>query len=206
MEKDLSEDERRALRGSKFAPLPVLPSRILPRLAHPNGPMATNKAAALAKFLERKLQQPGGLNSIDPNLLELAVKNAKETVNASNGNLHSNCIPHHVTVFADVTFREDLPFFSALDLAPLPEPVVRPVISVPRSPPSPLPAQPPALPQPPVIRVYSRRSPRPVAPLQSASTSDAPRPAAPAPASTAHLMANYVSLHRLSPPLLHFAT
>ncbi|KAK8960080.1 hypothetical protein KSP40_PGU010801 [Platanthera guangdongensis] len=84
MEKDLGEDERRALRGSKFAPLSVLPSRILPRLAHPNGPMATNKAAALAKFLERKLQQPGGLNSIDPNLLELAVKNAKETVNASN--------------------------------------------------------------------------------------------------------------------------
>ncbi|KAK8943380.1 hypothetical protein KSP40_PGU006061 [Platanthera guangdongensis] len=111
-----------------------------------------------------------------------------------------------VTVSADVTFREYLLFFSALDLAPLLEPVVRPVISVPRSPPSPLPAQPPVLPQPPVIRVYSRRSPRTVAPLQSSSTSDAPQPVAPAPASTAHPMANYVSLHRLSPPLLHFAT
>lgn len=54
------------------------------RLAHPGGPLATNKAVALAKFLERKLQQPDGLASIDPHLLELAVKNAKDTVNASN--------------------------------------------------------------------------------------------------------------------------
>lgn len=58
------------------------------RLAHPGGPMTTNKAAALAKFLERKLQQPDGLSSINPDLLELAVKNAKETVKASNGKVN----------------------------------------------------------------------------------------------------------------------
>ncbi|CAL9208216.1 unnamed protein product [Musa hybrid cultivar] len=84
----LAEDERRALRASKFAPLPLPPSsssRSQPRLAHPSGPMTTNKAAALAKFLERKLQHPDGLNSLDPNLVELAVKNAKETVVASKG-------------------------------------------------------------------------------------------------------------------------
>lgn len=50
------------------------------RLAHPGGPLRTNKAAALAKFLERKLQDPNGLASIDPDILELAVKNAKDTV------------------------------------------------------------------------------------------------------------------------------
>ncbi|CAA6669080.1 unnamed protein product [Spirodela intermedia] len=82
---ELNEEERRALRGSKFAPLAISnrpssssSSRPQPRLAHPGGPLTTNKAAALAKFLERKLQQPGGLDSIDPNVLELAVKNAKE--------------------------------------------------------------------------------------------------------------------------------
>ena len=54
------------------------------RLAHPGGPLRTNKAAALAKFLERKLQDPNGLASIDPDILELAVKNAKDTVLTSN--------------------------------------------------------------------------------------------------------------------------
>lgn len=54
------------------------------RLAHPGGPLTTNKAVALSKFLERKLQAPNGLASINPDLLELAVKNAKDTVNASN--------------------------------------------------------------------------------------------------------------------------
>ena len=54
------------------------------RLAHPGGPLATNKAAALAKFLERKLKDPNGLASINPDILELAVNNAKETVYASN--------------------------------------------------------------------------------------------------------------------------
>ena len=45
--------------------------------------MKTNKAAALAKFLERKLQDPNGLSSIDPDLIELAVKNARDTVISS---------------------------------------------------------------------------------------------------------------------------
>ncbi|PKU66986.1 uncharacterized protein LOC110102404 isoform X2 [Dendrobium catenatum] len=104
MDEDPGEDERRALRGSKFAPLPSLPLRTLPRLAHPNGPIATNKAAALAKFLERKLHQSGGLNSIDPKLLELAVKNAKETVNASNvGASSSGRVVRHVSSFGDTS-------------------------------------------------------------------------------------------------------
>ncbi|KAF3537708.1 hypothetical protein F2Q69_00019016 [Brassica cretica] len=83
---ELTEDEKRALRGSKFAPLTSLPSSSrsqLPRLAHPGGPLKTNKAAALAKFLERKLQDPNGLSSIDPDLIELAVKNARDTVISS---------------------------------------------------------------------------------------------------------------------------
>uniref|UniRef100_A0A453AR37 Uncharacterized protein n=1 Tax=Aegilops tauschii subsp. strangulata TaxID=200361 RepID=A0A453AR37_AEGTS len=79
---DLTDDERKALRGSKFAPLPAPPpsSRPNPRMAHPGGPLTTNKAAALAKFLERKLQQPDGLDSLNPDLVNLAVKNAKETI------------------------------------------------------------------------------------------------------------------------------
>nr|GMD67911.1 protein PXR1 [Ipomoea batatas] len=84
MEK-LTEEERKALRGSKFAPLPSAPPpRVQPRLAHPGGAIKTNKAAALAKFLERKLQEPNGLASVDPRLVELAVKNAQETVQSSN--------------------------------------------------------------------------------------------------------------------------
>jgi hypothetical protein len=54
-------------------------------MAHPGGPLTTNKAAALAKFLERKLQQPDGLDSLNPDLVNLAVKNAKETIKASKG-------------------------------------------------------------------------------------------------------------------------
>ncbi|KAL6952628.1 hypothetical protein U1Q18_030008 [Sarracenia purpurea var. burkii] len=98
----LTEEERKALRGSKFAPLPSAPppSRSNPRLAHPGGPLTTNKAAALAKFLERKLQDPNGLVSIKPELLELAVKNAKETVNAS-GTSHSGRLVRHVDSFGD---------------------------------------------------------------------------------------------------------
>jgi hypothetical protein len=53
-------------------------------LAHPGGPVTTNKAAALAKFLERKLKDPNGLATINPDLLELAVNNAKQTVFTSN--------------------------------------------------------------------------------------------------------------------------
>lgn len=41
--------------------------------------MATNKAAALAKFLKRKLNEPGGAASLDPVLVERAVDNAKAT-------------------------------------------------------------------------------------------------------------------------------
>ncbi|KAF3322833.1 nucleolar protein 58 [Carex littledalei] len=99
----LTEEEQRALRGSKFAPLPAPPtsSRSLPRLAHPGGPVKTNKAAALAKFLERKLQQPDGLKSINPDLLELAVKNAKETVKASSRPSTSGRNVRHVASFED---------------------------------------------------------------------------------------------------------
>ncbi|THG21351.1 hypothetical protein TEA_027607 [Camellia sinensis var. sinensis] len=83
-----TDEERRALRGSKFASLPPsasFPSRSKPkpRLPHPGGPLTTNKAAALVKFLERKLQAANGLASIKPEPVELAVKNAKDTVNAS---------------------------------------------------------------------------------------------------------------------------
>ncbi|XP_059632709.1 uncharacterized protein LOC132275266 [Cornus florida] len=99
----LTEEERRALRGSKFAPLPSrpLPSRSQPRLAHPGGPLTTNKAAALAKFLERKLQDPNGLASINPDILELAVKNAKDTVNASGTSSNSGRTIRHVDSFGD---------------------------------------------------------------------------------------------------------
>ncbi|KAK6117359.1 hypothetical protein DH2020_035743 [Rehmannia glutinosa] len=98
----LTEEEKKALRGSKFAPLPCAPNQIRsqPRLAHPGGPMKTNKAAALAKFLERKLQEPNGLASVDPKLVELAVKNAKQTVQCS-GTSTSGRIIHHVDTFGD---------------------------------------------------------------------------------------------------------
>ncbi|GAB2287526.1 hypothetical protein Dimus_021901 [Dionaea muscipula] len=99
----LTEDERRALRGSKFAPLPSLPppsARDQPRLAHPGGPVTTNKAVALAKFLERKLMEPGGLDSMNPDLIEMAVKNAKETVTASETSDSGRMI-RHVASFGD---------------------------------------------------------------------------------------------------------
>lgn len=49
------------------------------RLAHPGGALATNKAAALAKFLKRKLEEPGGAATLNPSLVERAVQNAKIT-------------------------------------------------------------------------------------------------------------------------------
>ncbi|KAK8461035.1 hypothetical protein SEVIR_2G437900v4 [Setaria viridis] len=101
---DLSDEERRAMRGSKFAPLPPPPStsRPQPRMAHPGGPLTTNKAAALAKFLERKLQQPDGLDSLNPDLVKLAVKNAKETMKASKGEAStSGRVVRHVSSFED---------------------------------------------------------------------------------------------------------
>ncbi|CAL5413162.1 unnamed protein product [Camellia sinensis] len=70
----LTDEERRALRGSKFAHLPLASSSFRskpkPRLPHPGGPLTTNKAATLVKFLERKLQEPNGLVSIKPKLVE----------------------------------------------------------------------------------------------------------------------------------------
>ncbi|XP_044498765.1 uncharacterized protein LOC123220570 [Mangifera indica] len=105
---ELSEEEKRALRGSKFAPLPALPpssSRTQPRLAHPGGPLTTNKAAALAKFLERKLKDPSGLSSINPDVLELAVKNAQDTA-LTSGSSNSGRLVRHVTSFGD--FEESL--------------------------------------------------------------------------------------------------
>ncbi|KAG6435463.1 hypothetical protein SASPL_100337 [Salvia splendens] len=98
----LTEDEKKALRGSKFAPLPPGTNQARPqsRLAHPGGPMKTNKAAALAKFLERKLQEPNGLASVDPKLVELAVRNAKKTVQCSGAST-SGRIVHHVNKFDD---------------------------------------------------------------------------------------------------------
>ncbi|KAL6517143.1 hypothetical protein OROHE_017849 [Orobanche hederae] len=104
----LTEDEKKALRGSKFAPLRNAPNeaRPHPRLAHPGGPMKTNKAAALAKFLERKLQEPNGLAYVNPKLVELAVKNAKETVQCS-GTSSSGRIIHHVDTFGDPEYLDD---------------------------------------------------------------------------------------------------
>lgn len=54
-------------------------------MAHPGGAIKTNKAAALAKFLERKLQEPRGLESLDPDLIEVAVENAKRAVKSGKG-------------------------------------------------------------------------------------------------------------------------
>ncbi|CAN6219886.1 unnamed protein product [Urochloa humidicola] len=71
-------------------------------MAHPGGPLTTNKAAALAKFLERKLQQPDGLDSLNPDLVKLAVKNAKETIKASKGEAStSGRVVRHVSSFED---------------------------------------------------------------------------------------------------------
>lgn len=80
---NLSEDERRALRGSRFAPLSTRVSnevKVGARIPHPGGPVATNKAAALAKFLQRKLEKSSGTASLDPVLVEAAVNNAKATL------------------------------------------------------------------------------------------------------------------------------
>ncbi|KAG8369995.1 hypothetical protein BUALT_Bualt14G0071600 [Buddleja alternifolia] len=104
---ELTEEEKKALRGSKFAPLPSAPTQLRsdPRQAHPGGPIKTNKAAALAKFLERKLQEPNGLASVDPRLVEMAVKNAKETVQCS-GTSRSGRVIHHVKTFGDYEEEE----------------------------------------------------------------------------------------------------
>ncbi|KAL7228794.1 hypothetical protein ACSBR2_007481 [Camellia fascicularis] len=71
------------------------------RLPHPSGPLTTNKAATSAKFLERKLQKPNGLASIKPELVELAVKNAKDTTINASGASHLGRIVRHVDSFGD---------------------------------------------------------------------------------------------------------
>ncbi|EPS61143.1 hypothetical protein M569_13657 [Genlisea aurea] len=105
---ELTEEEKKALRGSKFAPLRPESgrARAIPRQAHPGGPMKTNKAAALAKFLSRKLQNPQGLDSVDPKLLELAVNNAKRTVQRSGTCSTSGTTIHHFATFDDAEDEE----------------------------------------------------------------------------------------------------
>ncbi|KAL2922783.1 30S ribosomal protein S18, partial [Bienertia sinuspersici] len=63
----LTDDERKALRGSKFGPLPPPP----PPIAH--------TSCSSSSSVPRKLQERGGLDNLKPELIELAVKNAKET-------------------------------------------------------------------------------------------------------------------------------
>ncbi|KAK8962030.1 hypothetical protein KSP40_PGU011746 [Platanthera guangdongensis] len=114
-----------------------------------------------------------------------------------------------ISVSVDVTFRENQPFFSAPlpdHSPPTPPSIPRPVI--PATPPLPvIPSPPPAVPsKPPVIRVYTRRSTPSVAPLPSVSTMDTPHPTDQVSPSTAHPLANSVSLHRLSPHLRTLAT
>eukprot|EP00246_Nothoceros_aenigmaticus_P001114 TRINITY_DN11470_c0_g1_i1.p1 TRINITY_DN11470_c0_g1~~TRINITY_DN11470_c0_g1_i1.p1 ORF type:complete len:167 (-),score=28.87 TRINITY_DN11470_c0_g1_i1:23-523(-) len=104
----LTEQERRALRGSRFSSVQPSSSpseQKRKRLAHPGGPVATNKAAALAKFLQRKLDQPGGLDSLDPALVERAVLSAKSVVNAGSSSKAPVKV-RHVRSFSDT--EEDL--------------------------------------------------------------------------------------------------
>eukprot|EP00252_Welwitschia_mirabilis_P017333 TRINITY_DN38407_c0_g1_i1.p1 TRINITY_DN38407_c0_g1~~TRINITY_DN38407_c0_g1_i1.p1 ORF type:complete len:151 (+),score=47.91 TRINITY_DN38407_c0_g1_i1:151-603(+) len=100
----LSEEERRALRRSRFSPLPPISSAASqpsqPRLAHPGGPLATNKAVALAKFLQRKLEEPGGSSSLNPDLVERAVQNAKKALHSENNSSALRNI-RHVESFPD---------------------------------------------------------------------------------------------------------
>jgi len=112
-----------------------------------------------------------------------------------------------------VTFREDQPFFSSplatppptSPTTPIPRPIIPTTTPLPQASSNPAPASTPST--PPVIHVYTRCNPPPfVAPLQSSSTSATSRPADQVSPSTAHPLANYVSLHRLSPPLQTFAT
>ncbi|KAL2651967.1 hypothetical protein R1flu_020095 [Riccia fluitans] len=100
----LTDEERRALRASRFhsstAPGPT--ANRCSRLAHPGGPLATNKAAALAKFLKRKLEEPGGAASLNPTLVERAVQNARVTT-------RSVALPkvRHVDSFSDLEDEQE---------------------------------------------------------------------------------------------------
>lgn len=97
----LSEEDRRALRRSRFSslapaassPKPEKPQSS-PRVAHPGGPVATNKAVALAKFLQRKLQEPSGSASLDPDLVERAVEDAKSSLHADENSKSTKRIRH----------------------------------------------------------------------------------------------------------------
>ncbi|KAK8954626.1 hypothetical protein KSP39_PZI001744 [Platanthera zijinensis] len=113
-----------------------------------------------------------------------------------------------LVVSADVTFCEHQPFHLPCPTSSSAPPLPRPAVPVT---PSSLPSSsssPPALPRvpPPLIRVYSRRPSKDTPVHQLPATSDTSAPADPAPVSTAHPLANYVSLHRLAPPLYAFAT
>lgn len=97
----LSEEDRRALRRSRFSSLAPAASspkpdkpQSSPRVAHPGGPVATNKAVALAKFLQRKLQEPSGSASLDPDLVERAVEDAKSSLHADENSKSTKRIRH----------------------------------------------------------------------------------------------------------------
>ncbi|CAI5458978.1 unnamed protein product [Closterium sp. Yama58-4] len=105
----LTDDERRALRASRFsvARLPSPPrsshsaAAATARQAHPGGPLATNKAAALSRFLQRRLAasaeggEGGERGALDPRLVEVAVRNAQATLVAGGG------VVRHVDSFND---------------------------------------------------------------------------------------------------------
>ncbi|CAB4262744.1 unnamed protein product [Prunus armeniaca] len=107
---ELSEEEKRALRGSKFAPLPSLPPRSQPqpRLAHPGGPLTTNKAAALAKFLERKTAGINGLDNINPHLVERERPERQTVTSFASGASNSGITIRHVDSFGDSDFEDSL--------------------------------------------------------------------------------------------------
>ncbi|XP_048599124.1 uncharacterized protein LOC106387798 isoform X2 [Brassica napus] len=96
MRRELSE-EANSHRLLLFLPLLAL--------SCPGGPMKTNKAAALAKFLERKLQDPNVLSSIDPDLIELAVKNSRHIISSRTSS--SGRRIQHVVSFVDVEVSSD---------------------------------------------------------------------------------------------------
>jgi hypothetical protein len=82
--------------------------------------LRTNKAAALAKFLERKLKEPSGLASINSDLLELAVQNAKQTVLSGNFLLHIYTLCSFIVFPGDEIFRQfDDYFFMEIYTLPL---------------------------------------------------------------------------------------
>ncbi|KAK8925932.1 Dynamin-2A [Platanthera zijinensis] len=109
-------------------------------------------------------------------------------------------------VSTDVTFLEDQPFHYSPSIPSPPSTAARLAVpvTIPSLPPPPTPHPVPSLPPPP-LRVYTRCQSRTTSLQQVSSKDDIPRLAGPASTSTAHPLANYVSLHRLSPPLHHFA-